>query len=146
MQVTFQEGRLPEDMTYTTMVLLLNGGGYFRDIRLVEMIWNVLTSIMNNCFRSAIMQNDSLHGFRQGRETRTSTLEENLAQQLVGICHKHLLQVFLDVRKAYDLLYHTRCIYWFQTTLYTRVLVSQHGLRFEPDILMTISVHSLAPG
>ena len=46
---------------------------------------------------------DALHGFRAGRGTGTETLEENSVQQLVGIAHKPLFQVFLDVRKAYDL-------------------------------------------
>ena len=32
------------------------------------------------------------------------TLEANLAQNLVRLSHKPLLQVFLDVRKSYDLL------------------------------------------
>ena len=47
---------------------------------------------------------DALHGFRSGRGTGGDTLEANLAQQLKGISHKPLLQVFLGFRKAYDFL------------------------------------------
>ena len=43
----------------------------------------------------------ALHGFRAGKVTLTETLEEKLAQQLVGISHEPLFQVFLDVWKAY---------------------------------------------
>ena len=35
---------------------------------------------------------------------RTENLEENLAQQLAGLCHEHLFQVFLDVLKTYEYL------------------------------------------
>ena len=37
-------------------------------------------------------------------------MEENLSQQLAGLCHDPLLQVFLDVRKAYDSLDRVRCM------------------------------------
>ena len=40
----------------------------------------------------------------------TTTLEANLAHHLDRISHKTLLQVFLDVLKAYDLLYRRRCL------------------------------------
>ena len=45
---------------------------------------------------------DALNGFRDRRGTGTDTLEVKLVQQLAGIAHKLLIQVFLDVRKAYD--------------------------------------------
>ena len=34
----------------------------------------------------------------------TATLEAKIAQHLVGLAHETLFQVFLDVRKAYDVL------------------------------------------
>ena len=56
------------------------------------------------------MIHDALHGFRLGRGMGTETLEAKLAQQLAGIAHKPLFQVFLDVRKAYDSLDRERCL------------------------------------
>ena len=47
---------------------------------------------------------DALNGFRVERGTGTETLEAKLEQKLSGIVHKTLLQVFLDVRKAYNYL------------------------------------------
>ena len=47
------------------------------------------------------MQN-SLHEFREGRGVGTATLESKLLQKLDRLAHEPLLQVFLDVRKAYD--------------------------------------------
>ena len=52
--------------------------------------------------KGSVTRYDSLHGFRAGRGTGTSTLEANLAQQLAGIVHEALFQVFLDVWKVYD--------------------------------------------
>ena len=56
----------------------------------------------------------TLHGalneFRDRRGTETSNLQAKLAQQLVGIMHELLLQVFLDVGKAYDYLDRCSCM------------------------------------
>ena len=40
----------------------------------------------------------------------TLTLEEKMDQYLTGLCHEPLLQVFLDVRKAYDSLDRGSCM------------------------------------
>ena len=50
----------------------------------------------------SVTLHNTLHGFRAGRGTGTATLEAKLVQQLVGIVHEPLFQIFLDVRKAYD--------------------------------------------
>ena len=76
----------------------------------MEMIFNVCTYIMNSHLRSSITLHGALHGFRQGLGTGTATLEAKLMQQRVGICHSSLLQIFLDVRNAYDLLDQEQCM------------------------------------
>ena len=53
---------------------------------------------------------DALHGFMTGRGTVIATLEANMDQHLAGIAHKPLLQVFLDVIKAYEYLDRGRCM------------------------------------
>ena len=53
--------------------------------------------------------NDALYEFRLGRGTGTDTLEAKLVQQLVGIAHEPLFQVFLDVRKVYKSMDRVRC-------------------------------------
>ena len=70
----------------------------------MQVIWKVLTYIMRNHVISDIMLIDDQHGFRKGQGIVTSTLESNLVHQLAGICHDTLLQVFLDVCKAYYLI------------------------------------------
>ena len=56
------------------------------------------------------MLHDSLHGFRVDWGRGMEILEEILDQQLVGLVHEPLFQVFLDVRKAYDSLDRGWCI------------------------------------
>ena len=46
------------------MVLIINGGGEYIWIGLVEFIWKVCASIMNNKLWVAITLYDALHGFR----------------------------------------------------------------------------------
>ena len=95
---------------WTTMVLIPNIGGEYRGIGLVETIWKVCTSIMNSRLQSSIVLYDVLHGFRHGRGSGTEIMEAKQEQQLAGIVHKPLCQVFIDVSKAYYSLDQGRCM------------------------------------
>ena len=95
---------------WTTMVLILKGKGAYRVIGLVETIWKVCTSIVNIRLQSSIVLHDILHGFRHGRGTGTAIIEDKLDQQLAGIVHKSLFQVYIDVMKAYYSLDRGRCM------------------------------------
>ena len=66
-QLAFQKVRLPVEMNWTTMILILMGWGDYRGIGLVEMIWKKIISIINACLGMAISLHDSLHRFRQVR-------------------------------------------------------------------------------
>ena len=77
---------------------------------MVETIWKVCTSIVNSRLRSSIVLHDALYGFRMGRVTGRAIIESKLEQQIAGISHKPLFQVFVDVRKAYDSLDRRRCM------------------------------------
>ena len=59
-------------------------------------------SIVNSRIQSSIVLHDALHGFRKGRGTGTAIIEAKLEQQLAGIVHEPLFQVFIHVRKAYN--------------------------------------------
>ena len=69
------------------------GGGEYRGIGLVGIIWKLCASTMNNRLRFPIIPHESLYSFIQGRGTGTSTLEAKMDQELVGICHETTLQV-----------------------------------------------------
>ena len=57
------------------MVLITKGGGGYRGIVLVEVIWKVCAPIVNNILQSTITLHDALHGFRMGRGTGTAIVE-----------------------------------------------------------------------
>ena len=61
--VAFWEGYIPEALMWTTMVLIPKGGGDYRGIGLVEIIWKVCTLIVNSRLQSSIVLHDALHGF-----------------------------------------------------------------------------------
>ena len=66
---------------------------------------------MVNCrLKRSMTLHDALHGLRAGRGTGTSILEAKLTQQLAGIAHRPLFQVFLDVQKVYDSLNRGHCM------------------------------------
>ena len=62
------------------------------------------------CLKSSGVLHGTLRGFREGWGAGTATLEANMVQQLAGILHEPLSQVFLDVCKAYDSLGRGWCL------------------------------------
>ena len=59
-----------------------------------------MLSIVKNRLWNAITLHNALHGFRKGRVGGNAIMEANLAQQLGGIVHKPIFQVFIDVWKS----------------------------------------------
>ena len=55
--------------------------------------------------KQGVVLPDALHGFKAGRGTGTATMDANMDQQLFGITHNPLFQVFVGIRKLYDSLY-----------------------------------------
>ena len=92
------------------MIIMLKGKVEFRDIGLAEVIWKLFNFTIKNRLHSATTLNDALHGLRQGWGNGTATLEVKLAQNITGIYHDPLFQVFLDMRKAYNYLYRKICM------------------------------------
>ena len=58
----------------------------------------------------AIRYHDTLHGFRTGCGTETSTLEANMLQQMMYMREEVLCTIFLYLHKAYDALYRYICL------------------------------------
>ena len=57
---------------------------------------------MNSRLQSIIILHDALNSFRQGKGTGPEIMDANLEQQLAGIFHEPLFQVFIDVQKDYN--------------------------------------------
>ena len=70
----------------------------------------------------------SCMGFAQGGEGRTAIMELKLSQELKSVDQSPLFIVFLDLRKAYDNLYHWRLL---QTIEGYRAGTKQWGLLAE---------------
>ena len=100
--MTFGDGTVPYEISWELMVLLPKGRGGYQGIDLVEVLWKVCSVVVNCCFKMIVVLHDALHGFREGRGIGTAALQANLEHYLYGIAHKPLLQVSLDVYKAYD--------------------------------------------
>ena len=62
-QAEFWDGTLAEECAWKMVILILKGGGDFRWIGLVELLWNTVTCIFNQRFTMAIGVHDSLHRF-----------------------------------------------------------------------------------
>ena len=74
------------------------------------MAWKVCATVVNFWLRRGVILHDNLNGFRGGRRTGTATLKAKLDQQLAGLAHDPLFQVFLDIRKAYESLDRVICL------------------------------------
>ena len=101
-QLCFKERQVPTQLSWSTVVLIPKGGGDYRGIGLLEIVWKVIESIINRRIASKIQFHDSLHGFIANRGTGTACIEAKLLQQLSVMVQKTLYYVFIDLRKAYD--------------------------------------------
>jgi hypothetical protein len=106
----FETGQIPEEMTWSILVLIPKASGGTRGIGLLDTLWKVCSSIINRHLQESISFHESLHGFRKGRGTGTACLEAKLQMQLAHIRSTPLYQVFLDLSKAYDTLDRVRTI------------------------------------
>ena len=84
------------------VVLILKGGGDYRGIGLVEMVWKAVAVILNCRFTASITYHDSLHGFREVRGTGTTTLEVKILHQVTVMRKAVLHKIFLYLHKSYD--------------------------------------------
>ena len=84
-QSVFREGHLTEECTWRTIVLIPKGNSNFCGIRLVEVLWKIVTGILNCRLTTAIQFHDTLHGFCTGRGTGTTSLEATMPQQLMAM-------------------------------------------------------------
>ena len=71
-------------------------------IGLLELLWNMVESIINACLRESVRLHDVRYGFHTGRGIGTVTLELKLVQEIGSMNQDPLLMVFLDLRKDYE--------------------------------------------
>ncbi len=108
-QAVWTHGIIPHQMIWSIVVLIPKGGGDYRGIRLLEPISKVLEQVMDLRL-GAIKLHDCLHSCRAHRGTGTRVIEAKLAHQLSYLELKPFYGVFLDLKKAFDLMGREHCI------------------------------------
>ena len=93
-QMEFSDGLFSEELTWATMVLLPKGKEGYQGIWLVEATLKVCAVVINAILDKGVELHNVLHGFQEGWGMGTATLEAELGQQLAGLDHEPLLQVF----------------------------------------------------
>jgi hypothetical protein len=93
---------------YTLVVLIPKGGGHYRGIGLLEPLWKCIKWVIDHQLE-AIELHDRLHGCRNKCRTGTTIIKAKLAQQLSYLELKPFYAVFLDLRKAFDVVDQERC-------------------------------------
>ena len=79
-QLKFQEEKLAEEAMLQAVVLIPKGKTDYWGIGLVEVMWKIVTAILNFWLTASITFHNFLHGFREGRGTGTATLEDKMLQ------------------------------------------------------------------
>ena len=69
-----------EEATWKAVVMIPKGEGDYRGICLVEVVWKVVTVILNRRFTSYIASHNVLCGFMDGCSTGTASIEFKLLQ------------------------------------------------------------------
>ena len=88
-----------------TAVLIPKGNGYFHGISLVEVLWKMVTGILNFFLVGNIQFHDTLHSFRTGRGAGNAYLEAKLLQKLMDMMEEVLYEIFSYLHKSYGALY-----------------------------------------
>jgi hypothetical protein len=84
--------------------------GQYRGIALLEIIYKLISAIINRRLVASIRFHDAIHGFRTYRGTGTAILEAKLRMQLAMRSTEPNFMVFLDLKKAYDTLDRNRTL------------------------------------
>jgi hypothetical protein len=108
-QAVWSYGIIPRQLLWSIVVLILKGDGDYPGIGLLEPIWKVLERIMDLRLDS-IKLHDILHGCHAKRGTGTAVIEAKLAQQLLYLELQPFYGVFLDLKKAFNVMDRECCI------------------------------------
>jgi exonuclease III len=104
-QRAFEGQPLPSSFGTGILVLIPKGEpDQFRGIALLEVIYKLVSTIINARLGDAIKFHKAVHGFRRGRGTTTAIAELKLVMRANRQSNKPLFMIFLDLKKAYDTL------------------------------------------
>jgi len=98
-EMAFTGEAIPSAFFTGILVLLPKPDGDFRGIALLEVLYKLISSIINQRLVKAMTTkfHDGIHGFRSGRGTGTAIMEVKLMMQLAQQVNKPLHMVFIDL-------------------------------------------------
>jgi hypothetical protein len=99
--LAFEDGKIPKSFCNTILVLIPKA---FRGIALLEVIYKLISSIMNTRLQNAIEFDDAAHGFRPKQGTGTAIIEAKMLMQLHYRLDVPLFMIFIDLKKVYNTL------------------------------------------
>jgi hypothetical protein len=108
-QAVWDHGNIPPQLLWVIVLHLPKGGGDYQGIGLLEPMWKVCERVMDMRL-NRIPLHESLHGCCDGRGTGTAVMEAKLTQQLAHLEQVPFYGVFLDLKKAFNLIDHERCL------------------------------------
>lgn len=104
-ELAFTGKPMPRSFGMGILVLIPKGvPDQYRGIALLEVIYKLVSAIINRRLAEKIVFHDAVHGFRRGRGTGTAIIEAKLRMQLAQRQTNPHYFVFLDLKKAYDTL------------------------------------------
>jgi exonuclease III len=107
----FKGEPIPKSFGFGVLVLIPKGvPDQYRGIALLEIVYKLVSSIINRRLVNAIPFHDAIHGFRAARGTGTAIIRAKLLMQLAQRQTKPIYMLFLDLKKAYDTLDRNRTL------------------------------------
>ena len=106
----FKDSTLPIDCTWNMVVLLMKGNGNYRGVGIVEVFWKTISGLINRRIGDAVRYQDTLHEFRAGRGTGTSSIEDKLLQQIIVMREEVLYDIFIYLNKSHSALDWEQCM------------------------------------
>ena len=97
-------GLLPKYIVWLMLVLITKDESFLWCIGIIEVLWKLVEIIINKSLKYSIEFCNALHGFRSGRGTGTTTIEEKPLHKIDVMWQQTLYDIFLDIHKAYDTL------------------------------------------
>jgi len=101
-RLAFEEGELPRAFSEGMFVLIPKADvREYRGIALLEIIYKLISLIINGRLIGAVNFDDSMHGNLPRRGTGTAIMEAKLLAQLRCRIDEPLFMVFVDLKEAY---------------------------------------------
>ena len=89
--------------------LISNGGGVYCETGLLEVIWKITASIINDKLKELFVFHDDLHGLRDRRGVYTEIIYSIILQQMLVIKNYRLFHIYPGLSKPYNVLNLGRC-------------------------------------